>query len=83
MGQAHPLFWQTKLPPQMTPQKPQLFLFDVTSTQVLPQGLKPEAQVITQMPPEQWGAVAGQRVPHVPQLVSLVWVFTQALPQVE
>jgi hypothetical protein len=65
----------------VAPQKPQLFLFDVRSTQVLPQGLSPEVQVMTQALSEHRGALAGHRLPQAPQLASLAVRSTQVLPQ--
>ena len=81
VGQAHCPLWHNRTPEQIEPHRPQLFLSDVRSTQVFPQGLRPEVHVITQVPAAQRGAVAGQRWPQVPQLASLVWRSTQVFPQ--
>lgn len=81
VGQLQSPSVHTRLPEQIAPHRPQLFLSDVRSTQVLPHGLRPEVQVITQAPSAQRGVRAGQRLPHVPQLFVFVCKSTQTLPQ--
>jgi hypothetical protein len=81
VGQLHWLSLHTRLPEQIAPHRPQLFLSDVKSTQVLPHGLKPEVQVMTQAPSAQRGARGGQPLPQLPQLLVFVSRLTQTLPQ--
>ena len=66
---------------QTVPQAPQLVTSVCSSTQALPQRLKPELQTKLQVPLEHTGlALAGavQMVPHVPQLWMSVCVLTHA-----
>jgi hypothetical protein len=57
-----------KLPGQATPQKLQLLLLVDRSAHVVPQSEVPERHWATHWPLEQYGVVAGQALPHTPQL---------------
>jgi len=62
------------------PQLPQLSGSLVRSTQLVPHGLRPPPQSISQSPESQRGepSPAGQTLPQAPQLFGSVSVFTQA-----
>jgi hypothetical protein len=69
VGHVHCEFWQTRSPPQLSPQRPQFCLFELRSTHEAPHRTYPEAaQRTAQVPALQVGAVAGQELPQDPQL---------------
>jgi hypothetical protein len=66
VGQAHWPFWQTRFPPQVCWQKPQLLLSVCRSTQELLQRASPEPQLTSQAPSLQTSPGL-QRLPQLPQ----------------